>query len=442
MRILGLLTLTLLTTAAGFAGALGCSSGAETPGRQPTVSGSGGGTSSTGNSATNTSNGSVNIGNTATTSPSGVTFTSATSTTGGDACQGLEVNFTPDIPTVFILVDRSSSMWDNMFWDPLRDGVLEIVQRLQADVRLGLGTFTGIMGQTCPLDFQDVGVIDKNNYDAIASFYTPIMHPGVATETPTAVGLKRAQELLVADNATVPGPKYILLVTDGNPDYCDNGDPVCRADTTVAVLQQLAKDPAVPIHTFVVALPDPGIDEGWLTAFANAGADEDVAPAAPITTPQEIADRCQPLPADTATLLPGLSATFQQGTYSTAMGPAVAYSVDPAQRDQLVTQISGLIAGVKSCVFDLTDAMGNEVISVAEGKEDQGTVFIKTATNPDPGEAIAYDPAGVNGWKVNRIVDAADQIELVGSACDLLRNPDTTGIEFGFPCEIIIEVPK
>lgn len=334
-------------------------------------------------------------------------------------------------------------MWDNMFWDPLRDGVLEIVERLQGDVRFGLGTFTGLMGQTCPLDFQDVGIIDKDNYDAIASFYTPIMHPGASTETPTAVGLKHAQELLVADNTAFPGPKYILLVTDGNPDYCDNGDAVCRADTTVAVLQQLKADPAVPIYTFVVALPDPSIDAGWLTAFANAGAGEMVAPAAPITTATEIADRCRTaLPADTAAQLPGLPATAPQGTYSATMGSAVAYSVDPAQKEQLVTEISGLIAGVKSCVFALTDAMGNEVISVAEGKESQGTVFIKTGTNPDPGEAVAYDPAGANGWKVNRIPDAADEIELVGSACDLLRNPDTTGIEFGFPCEIIIEVPK
>lgn len=42
MRILGLITLTVLTTAAGIGGALGCSSGAESPGRQPTASGSGG----------------------------------------------------------------------------------------------------------------------------------------------------------------------------------------------------------------------------------------------------------------------------------------------------------------------------------------------------------------------------------------------------------------
>ncbi|HWO11738.1 MAG TPA: hypothetical protein VNN80_19725, partial [Polyangiaceae bacterium] len=271
---------------------------------------------------------------------------------------------------------------------------------------------------------------------AIEAFYTPIMHPGVATETPTPAALVKAQELLKADHASFPGPKFILLVTDGNPDYCDSGAVECRADVTVRILQDLAADTEVPILTFVVALPDPGIDQEWLTAFANAGAKQ------PVSAPRDT-EFCDDIIPATAALFPELDPTiWPQGTYGSAMGTAKAYNVDPAQQDQLVTEITGLLNGVKSCTFDLTNAAGEEVISIQPGKEAEGTVYLKTAANSDPGEPQSYDAAGLNGWKVNRRENAADQIELVGAACDLLRSPETTGIEFGFPCEIIIEVPK
>ncbi len=346
-----------------------------------------------------------------------------------NACQTTGIKFTPDIPTVFILVDRSTSMWENMFWDPLRDGVLEVVQRLEQDVRFGFGTFTGV-GDTCPLDLQDAGTIDFNNYDTIAQFYTQIEHPGVATETPTAAGIQRAREILEADNATFPGPKFIMLVTDGNPDYCDNGDNTCRADTTVKVLQDTFAAPISTdsqgathgIHTFVVALPDPAIDQEWLTAFANAGAGEAV------SAPQET-QYCSPVPADTAAILPTVdAATWPQATYGAAMGPLQPYNVDPAQKDQLVEEISAVIAGVKSCVFDLEGEL-----QIVAGREDEGSVLIQTLAAPE-GTEQPYDPTGADGWKVNN----GTQIELVGTSCDTLRSPDTTGIEFGFPCDIII----
>lgn len=342
--------------------------------------------------------------------------------TTGDACQGLAIEFTPDIPTVFILVDRSSSMWDNMFWDPLRDGVLEVVSRLHEDVRFGFATFTGLAGNTCPLDLQDVGIIDRNNYTAIEGFYTPIMHPGASTETPTPVALRAAADLLITDYATFPGPKFIMLVTDGNPDYCDNGDAKCRADTTVRVLQDIKADPTVPIRTFVVGLPDASINQDWMAAFANAGAGESV--AAPVDT-----EFCDDLPAATAALLPGIDPTvWPSGTYGATMGPELPYAVDPAQQDQLVEEISSLIAGVKSCIFDLEGEL-----QIVEGREDEGSVTIRTVQNP-AGAEQPYDPTGVSGWKVNY----GTQIELVGDSCTALRDPETVGIDFGFPCEIII----
>ncbi len=429
MRKSGLLNSKTWASGAALTLALGCSSSAtETP--RPSLSGGdgGGGAGSAASAGANTSG--------ATTSPTGVNLSGSntgivmstgSSGTGG-ACQSAEIKFTPDIPTVMILVDRSSSMWDNMFWDPLRDGVLEVVQRLEQDVRFGLATFTGLMGQTCPLDLEDAGVIDFNNYDAIASFYNGIGRPNAASETPTAAGIQRARELLEADNATFPGPKFIMLVTDGNPDYCDNGQVECRADTTVRVLQDTfaadistdSQDTVHGIRTFVVALPDPGINQNWLTAFANAGAGEAVA------SPQDT-QYCSAIPAETAALLPTVDSMRPQASYGATMGPAQPYNVDPAQKDQLVQEISAVIAGVKSCTFDL----GGE-LKIDEDRESEGKVTIQTVANPE-GVEQPYDPSGVNGWKVN----GHTQIELVGSSCATLRDPNTTGIDFGFPCGIV-----
>jgi hypothetical protein len=171
-----------------------------------------------------------------------------------------------------------------------------------------------------------------------------------------------------------------------------------------------------------VALPDPGIDQDWLSAFANAGAGQ------PVGALQDT-QFCAAVPAETAALLPDIDpAVWPKFTYDAAMGPETAYNVDPAQRDQLVDEIAGVIAGVKSCVFDLEGEL-----KIIEGREAEGTVVIQTVSNPTGAEQ-PYDATGVNGWKVNN----GTQVELVGSACDALRDPETTGIEFGFPCDIII----
>src|SRR5690606_31170326 len=99
-------------------------------------------------------------------------------------------------------------------------------------------------------------------------------------------------------------------------------------------------------------LPDPGINQAWLTAFANAGAGQ------PVSAPQDT-QYCAQVPAATAALLPTVAPTnWPQGTYGAAMGPVTPYNVDPAQKDQLVSEIAAVIAGVKSCAFDLIDANG------------------------------------------------------------------------------------
>jgi hypothetical protein len=298
------------------------------------------------------------------------------------------------------------------FWDPLKDGVLEVVSQLQQDVRFGIATFTG-SSTTCPLEYDELGTMDLNNYDAVAQFYDAAMHPGASTETPTAAGVQAALTSLQADPFT--GPKFILLVTDGSPDYCDNPDPKCPADTLVWALQEAYN---AGIGSFVLALPGSGVDVQWLTAFANAGAGQSVLMV-------EDTQYCAVTANGSEALFP---AAFPQGTYGAANGPATHFDVDPANRDELVNQIASVVAGVKSCEFDLQNEL-----TIVSGLEGEGMVFIETVENPE-GEAQPYDPTGVDGWTVND----GSQVELVGSSCDKLRDPNTIGISFGFPCEILI----
>lgn len=314
-----------------------------------------------------------------------------------DECPEVTLNFEPKTPTVYILVDRSTSMWDNQYWDNLRTGVLEIVSDLQEEVRFGLATFTGIMGQTCPLELEDAGVLDLLAYDAISTFYNATQQPGQASETPTEAAVIEIQNVLLAD--TFDGPKSILIVTDGNPDYCDNGDAKCRADDLVRTLQAAN---TAGIRSFIFALPDPAILEGWLTAFANAGGGEPVA-----------------APEDTQYCDGGGHPT---GTYSAAMGPLTYFQANPAEQMTLATELRTAVTGARSCVFDLVGQL-----EIDSNQYDSGVVSIN-------GQSIPFDPT--NGYRMN----SPTQLEFLGTACDMVRDPmtDRLAIDIWFPCEAVI----
>src|SRR5688572_19569767 len=91
-------------------------------------------------------------------------------------CQQASRTFVPNIPTVFILVDRSASMFDvnqqgTNAWSPLRTGVLQVISDLQADVRFGFGAFSG-QGTTCPdMPMQAPAI---NNQPAIATLFNSL----------------------------------------------------------------------------------------------------------------------------------------------------------------------------------------------------------------------------------------------------------------------------
>lgn len=382
-----------------------------------------GGTSSTGNGGT---------GNSVSVTPGGGN--------NGGACQQAEVVFTPKYPAVFILVDRSGSMFENQTdaagmqyrsWDRLKEAALPVIQSLQDQIRFGFGAFTGQNGGMCP-DFPTIPAA-LNNYAKIAELYQPLDKPANTAdkETPTGLVLPKVGEALWAD--PTEGSRYVLFITDGEPDYCDDGNNLCPPDSVVYRLQQLAagKDSMGGTHdsikTFVLGLKSSlsTVSDASLQAWANAGQGQPVALwGQAAMDPNAMYDQCNGVPgwkADfTATGKPAMRGETV-GTYSPTGGTAKVYRPDAGDKTALTNEIAALVNNVKTCTFDLQGK-----IKVDLTKQSEGKVAVD-------GVQVPYDASSTNGWHMV----TETQLELSGAACDGWR---ATGmkIDFDFPCEIIV----
>lgn len=341
-------------------------------------------------------------------------------------CMQYDVQFVPQIPTVFVLVDRSGTMFDMsaagvVAWNALQASVLQVIEELQADVRFGFGAFTGEQNDTCPLwDKVDPNL---NNFDAIAGVYRGLPRPKKG-ETPATLALPLARDVLLADQT--PGGKYILFATDGEPDYCSDGNALCPIDSVVRNLQDLS---AQGITTFVFGLTTTAVQvpAGTLAAWANAGRGMPVQlfsnnGGGSLTT-QDLFYQCNVVPEWAAQHTAMNRGAMQPlADYSASGGTAEVFMPDLADQAALVEQIRALVQGLKSCTFDLQNR-----IKVDVARADQAKVNVQ-------GTNVAYDVAGHDGWHM--VTDT--QLELAGSACELWQKPDSTQIHFDFPCEIIL----
>jgi von Willebrand factor type A domain len=371
--------------------------------------GNGPGTAATGNIDTNPSNGGA--------SPDG-------------GCQHVEVNFVPKIPSIFVLVDRSGSMFDSMAWEPLKAGVLSVVQQLQGQVRFGFSAFSGQAAPgMCPIFAATAPAL--NNYDAISAAYAPLGKlDNPKGETPVGLALPLVEASL--EGPGNDGDKYILFVTDGEPDFCDDGLSACPIDSTISHLQMLK---AKGITTIVFGLKSTlsDISDATLQGFANAGAGQ------PVTVPfinkqpataVQVCDSCGPVAgwvADWKTTgktqdcrsAAATPATQTLGTYSAADGTAAVYRPNASDQAALAQQIASVVQGLKSCTFDLSE------VSVNVDRLSEASVAIQGQTIP---------LSDTDGWRMN----SPTQLALVGSACTTWNLPDNTKIDFNFPCDIII----
>ena len=338
-------------------------------------------------------------------------------------CDGASFELTADIPSLMVLVDRSSSMFDVAFgtstnrWEPLKsalvgDGVLSlgVLGDLQHAVRFGFAAFTSQQADAarCPnLVGSDVPVA-LNNYAAVkeaydAASYDPILDGGgldltYAGETPTGESVGVAAAALAA--LTQPGPKYLLLVVDGQPDTCGLFNPQCGQDVSVTAVQNAF---AQGIQTFVLGIEMTDFEGArHLTQLANAGMGMSVEQG-------EVFPNCEPF----LSSLPGGGTTAE---YSSPMGNRIPYL--PQNASQLVQAVTAIIRSVRSCNLELTS------ISVDSDLAAAGQVQLGD-------RLLTY--GAVSGWELV----GTNTIRLNGAACDEFRATSHPFVAVGYPCDAV-----
>ena len=315
---------------------------------------------------------------------------------GGDACADIDLTLDKVTPTVLLLIDQSGSMTDNQFppdsgvtrWDALRSALIDpdggIVKRLEKDVSFGVSLYSW---QDQPAQPQCPALINVpwkiSNYTDIYNVYAD---SGTNDNTPTAesimgvIGFNDAGVLRDGGfaAATTPGPKILVLATDGDPDTCaqpnSNGTQGPRRFTVWAT--QRTFDAGIPTYVISVGTD---IDQAHQQQVANVG---------------------QGFPEDA--------------------GDAAVYR--PTNKEQLVDALNKIILGVRSCKFVLNG-------SVVPGTESQGVVTLN-------GGPLGYnDP---NGWKLN----SPTELEVVGNACTTVQSTLDAKITVRFPCGTVTNLPK
>ena len=308
-----------------------------------------------------------------------------------DDCNKVEIEFAPQVPSVFVLVDRSSSMFERSFWNPLKDGVLAVIEQLQGEIRFGFSSYTGAAGMQCPQLTTVVPIADKN-FAAIKRAYDTIAKPEFKGETPTSLAIKEVTQTLLKEPKN--SPKFIVLVTDGEPDFCDDPNVTCSRDAVVGATQAAFTQ---GVGTFIFSVGGM-VDSAHLGDVANAG------------TGQPVEDRQMAV---------HYQCPQSTGMYSATSGNAPYFEPDVNDRAALVKALTDTIAGVRSCVFDL---QGKVQINLKLA--DQGVVELD-------GQRVPY--GGNDGYRMN----SETQLELLGAACMRLKRPETKRVFIDFPCEAV-----
>ncbi len=303
---------------------------------------------------------------------------------GGD-CGSVDVSFEPQIPTVLLMIDQSGSMsadfngqprW-NVVYDALMDSTNGVVKSLETQVRFGLALYTFDSG-TCP-NLVEVTPPSLNNHSAIDAVYS-MQSP--LSNTPTGDSISALTPALAS--FAEPGPKLIILATDGDPDRCedpDAHDEESKNEVIAAVTDAYSQD----IQTVIIAVGDQ-VSDNHQQDVANAGAGLPPPTAYPCTNPM-----------------------------------ACAPTYEPATQQGLIDAFTDIINGQRTCVFSLD----GEVIP---GKECDGEVLVNSQSVP------CNDP---NGWQLN----GASEIEFLGTTCDTIMTDVNVSISASFPCNSIVPPP-
>lgn len=212
---------------------------------------------------------------------------------GGSGCADVQVMVEPETPTIMLLVDQSGSMtsdfsgmqrWDAVY-GTLMDPVDGVIKPLESEIRFGLTLYTsenGDDGPMCPMLTEVPPALD--NYAAMDAVFGPAKP---VDETPTGESLDAVATKLAA--FPEPGPKAIVLATDGEPDTCAEPNPQNGQPEALAAAQNAY---AMGIKTYILSVGTE-VGEDHLQEMANAGVGLD--PQDPMKAPFWVALDAQDL---------------------------------------------------------------------------------------------------------------------------------------------------
>lgn len=198
---------------------------------------------------------------------------SSSSGGGSGVCASTNVDLGHQLPTVLLLVDQSASMnadfGNSDRWQTLRTALMEpgvgIVDTLKSQVRFGLTLYSGLNGAApCPALTNVAPAL--NNFAAIDTAY-PVPTSAIIDDTPTGESITAAAAILAG--VTEPGPKVIVLATDGEPDSCATPDPQTPEAKEMAI--KAAQDAfATGIFTYYISVGNE-VSDLHATEMANVG---------------------------------------------------------------------------------------------------------------------------------------------------------------------------
>lgn len=309
----------------------------------------------------------------------------------GDSCADIELTVAKTKPTVLLLVDQSGSMTQQFppgsglqRWDVLRDALMAadggVIKPLENDVAFGLTLYTWPTGPTTCPRLVSAPTTQLGNHAAMNTLYqdaAPIDNTPTAESIMGVIGFDDAGTLRDGGFASLstPGPKILLLATDGDPDTCaapnSNGTQPPRDFTVWAARRTFDAG----IKTYVISI-GADIDQAHQQQVANVGLgfNADAGDAAPLFRTND--------------------------------------------RQQVIDALNQIILGVRSCKFTLNG-------TVIPGTEAQGIVKLNGAN-------LGFnDP---NGWKLL----SANEIEMVGTACTTVKTVVNAQVSVRFPCGTVV----
>jgi hypothetical protein len=292
-----------------------------------------------------------------------------------DSCASGMQSASPVVPTVWLVVDGSSSMSSGFEgagsrWVALRSTLMDpggVVDSLQAIVRFGLVIYAGGDSAEC---VQLITVQPElNNLAALSAQYP--MNP-VAQGTPTDKALDYVVNNLPVLNGNMldvtAGPIYVVLATDGQPnDNCGGGG--------------IFGMPGPDVEQRVVDVTTQGTENGMQMFVISMAGDDD-----------RLQSHLEQVAAATASKTPPYA---------------------PSTRDDLIAAFENVVGGA-SCLVSLRGV-------VEQGKECTGSVTLNS---------VALRCNEADGWS---LFDPST-VQLTGTACAMFRS-QTSMVVADFPCE-------